>query len=292
MLTCHNRCTLTSNCLCSVQHALSNYNNHYTNHIKIHYYITDDGCTDNTISEANKILGEKNLTVIHANGNAFWAGGMRMAWKCAINSNTYDFFLLLNDDTEVWLNLFSQLMGCHRFAVSNFNKGGLYSGNTTWFDDATRISFGGKILKKGFISRYKRLYPSGTPQKCDIVNANILLVSANVVEDIGIFSDYYVHSSADNDYGVRANKANYPVLITASFCGFCDAENYNISLEKNKLMKMRISERVHYLHYPTHSIRDSLIFSIKWRKTFVPIIIIMYFIQIICPSLYYKLLTL
>lgn len=287
LLTCHNRCELTKRCLKSVLKAQEVYN---CVHQKIvcRFFLTDDKCTDDTVMLAKNILGDR-LTVIHADGNAFWAGGMRLAWRKALETYECNFYLLINDDTEVWDNLFVELFSCHEYALKVCGNGGVYSGNTSWFDDRTKISFGGKVSSGGAFGRFRRLIPNGSPQRCDIVNANILMVSSNVVYKIGIFPTCYIHGAADNDYGMRANHAGLPVLITASFCGSCDADNYNYYNEMKKLKTMSIIERIDYFRFPVRSIHDTLEFSIRWRKCMVPIILLMHYLQLLSPSLYFKL---
>lgn len=291
LLTCHNRCTLTSRCLRSVLRAKSRFNA-IGNSVNLHFFITDDKCSDRTVTEAQEILVDEQLTIVEADGDAFWAGGMRLAWRKALDTGKFDFFLLLNDDTEVWDNLFDELFECHKYALENYGKGGIYSGNTSWFNDIDKISFGGKVAGRGFFSRFYRLKPNGKPQRCNIVNANILMVSANVVDEIGIFPNCYIHGAADNDYGMRANHAGLPVLITSGFCGSCDADNYDYYAEMQKLNNMSILKRIEYFNFPVRSIHDTIAFSIRWRKRMVPLIVAMHLIQIASPSLYYKILSL
>lgn len=288
LLTCHNRCTLTSRCLRSVLRAKSRFNA-IGNSVNLHFFITDDKCSDRTVTEAKEILADEHLTIVEADGDAFWAGGMRLAWRKALDTGKFDFFLLLNDDTEVWDNLFDELFECHKYALENYGKGGIYSGNTSWFQDREKITFGGKVIKGRFFRRFYRLMPNGIPQRCDIVNANILMVPANVVNAIGIFPDCYIHGAADNDYGMRANHAGFPVLITSDFCGSCDADNYDCYAEMKKLNNMSISKRIDYFKFPVRSIHDTIAFAIRWRRCMVPLILMMHYIQILLPALYYKL---
>lgn len=288
LLTCHNRKDLTVACIGSTIRAMENFEGH----ISLHFFLTDDACTDGTPEAAMDAAGDIPMTIIGAGGNAFWAGGMRMAWNKAIEFGGFDFYLLLNDDTEAWDNLFGELLRCDEFAKSTFGKQGIYSGNTSWKHDRTKISFGGKVAGKGLLKRFVRLQPSGVPQHCDIVNGNILMVPNTVVETIGIFPECYIHGAADNDYGMRANKHKLPVLITGGFCGSCDADNYDYLAEMQKLSAMSLKERISYLRFPVRSVHDSLAYSLRWRKLFVPIIAIMRVIQIFSPSLHYKIFNL
>ena len=290
LLTCFNRKDLTISCLSNLKHALLAYNSTFKNNICISVFLTNDGCTDGTPEAVRQCLEGEVLHIIEADGNAYWAGGMRLAWECAIKNGSFDFFLLLNDDTDVWNNLFEELFAAHDYCKKMYSKGGVYSGNTTWKSDYTKRSFGGRKASGFIFKRFYRLYPNGVPQRCDIVNANILMVSREVVDAIGIFPKCYWHGAADNDYGMRANKAGFPVVITSGYCGSCDADNYNLKQECAKISNMTFSQRAEYFSKPTHSVHDQLEFSMRWRKVFVPVILFAYFLHRYIPSLYAFLL--
>lgn len=291
LLTCFNRKDMTTSCLLKLKHARDSYNERALKKISTTIYLTDDKCTDGTPDAVRECMVGEDLYIIEANGNAFWAGGMRLAWREAVKHGGYVFYLLLNDDSDPLDNIFDQLFEAHQYAVEHYGKAGIYSGNTSWKKDHNAITFGGKVAKGRFLKRFERVIPSGQPQPCEIVNANILMVSASVVDKIGIFPDCYKHGAADNDYGKRANKAGLPVLVTSGFCGRCDADNYDYKAETEKLNNMSIKQRVKYFDFPTRSISDTIAFSIRWRRSMVPIILLMHWIHILAPKMYYKLFS-
>lgn len=289
LLTCFNRRKLTISCLEHVLIARNDYNSKESDKIDLSFFVTDDKCTDGTPDAIKDYLKNESLIIIPADGNAYWAGGMRLAWTKAIENGPFDFYLLLNDDTDVWPNLFDELLNTHYFSLNKFSICGIYSGNTTQKGDISKITFGGKKEYGLFFKKHSRLVPNGTPQECDIVNANILLVPHKVVEEVGIFPKYYTHSGADYDYGKRVKKNNFKVFITANFCGSCDADNYNLYVEYMKLKKMSLRERKMYFRNPVHSINDSLKYYKQWRIWYIPLIIIQHFLHVYMPSLYYWL---
>jgi GT2 family glycosyltransferase len=281
---------MTVTCLEKLKIARARYNEFHDTNLIISVFLTDDKCTDGTSDAVRECMEGEDINIIEADGNAFWAGGMRIAWNAAKEKGKFDFYLLLNDDTEVWDNLFEELFDAHMFCVKSVGKGGVYSGNTTWKKDRSKMSFGGKKNKGFFIKRFVWVFPNGTPQRCDIVNANILMVASEVVDAIGIFADYYIHGAADNDYAMRANAAGFPVVVTGDYCGSCDADNYNHRLECDKLNKMSIAQRNKYFSNPVHSIHDKLEFSIRWRKMYVPVIFISHFLHKYFPLVYGRLM--
>ena len=290
LLTCFNRREMTLSCLSKLKKARDTYNNKLDIPIDIEVYLTNDGCTDGTPDAVRLCMSGETINIIEADGNAYWAGGMRLAWNEARKKHDYDFYLLLNDDTDVWDNLFDEMLEAHNFCIKEYGKSGIYSGNTTWRDNHLKMSFGGKKSNKGFLKRFMWVYPNGTPQRCDIVNANILMVAKEVVENVGIFADCYIHGAADNDYAMRVNAAGYPVVVTSGYCGCCDADNYNHEEECKKISKMTLTQRKQYFTNPVHSIHDKWQYTIRWRKSHIPILLITHFLHRYIPSLYGRIM--
>ena len=89
LLTCHNRKAKTIECLKSLFKAIqfSKADSSFS------VYLVDDGSTDGTAEAVLSNFPEVN--VINGSGNLFWAGGMRLAWNTALQSNP-DYYLLLN----------------------------------------------------------------------------------------------------------------------------------------------------------------------------------------------------
>jgi GT2 family glycosyltransferase len=102
LLTCFNRKDKTIACLKSLLLTIENYNHNATDKLNLSIFLTDDACTDGTAKAAKEICQEEDIHIIKGNGNLYWAGGMRMAWNEALkHKQTWNFFLLLNDDTTL-----------------------------------------------------------------------------------------------------------------------------------------------------------------------------------------------
>ena len=106
LLTSYNRKEKTLACLRSV------YSQEDISNVNFEIYLVDDNSTDGT-GQAVKIEFP-NVHVFKGNGDLFWAGGMRYAWREAIKTKkSFDYFLLLNDDTLLlngaFKNLFADL---------------------------------------------------------------------------------------------------------------------------------------------------------------------------------------
>lgn len=192
ILTCFNRKKQTISCLEQLYKSVEKFNNNSKDEIALSVFLTDDGCTDGTSDAIREKFTDRDITILKGNGNLFWAGGMRLAWNSAIKSGKdWDFYLLLNDDTDLLDGTWDELMGAHQYSLANYGKGGVYSGITSAKSDHNKMTYGGDVWVNRLLAKSQRLKPTGTPQRCDMTNANILLVSNEVVKKIGIFSEAY-----------------------------------------------------------------------------------------------------
>lgn len=290
LLTCFNRREKTLSCLKSLFEALDDYNNKSENKIELYVYLTDDACTDGTSDAVRDKFSDKNITILQGTGNLYWAGGMRFAWNEALKKhNEWDFYLLLNDDTDLLDNLFEELLDTHKFCIENYKQSGIYSGITSSKSDHNKMTYGGDIWKNKFLGTSMRLKPIGRPQLCDITNANILLVSKEVVDKIGIFWKGYIHGRADNDYSNQARKKGIPVLLTANFCGRCDNDHKSSNEIADIVKRMSLSERKKYFSHPIRSNNDYLKYIRRNMPFRYPMVYIGRILNVYFPKFYYKL---
>ncbi|WP_421811684.1 glycosyltransferase family 2 protein [Flagellimonas sp.] len=280
LLTCFNRKEKTVASLTALYKAYKESSNVW----EMSIYLTDDGSTDGTSEAVSHNFPEVNI--LKGTGELYWAGGMRNSWSEALKGE-YDAFLLLNDDTYVYPHLFDAVIKTHEFSVSNYGMGGVYVG-TTVDADTKKISYGGSIFKNRFLAKMKRLAPQNIPVPCELGNANILWVSKNVVDEIGMLADGYVHGMADYDYTLRASKNNLPVLIMPGKVGECVNDHRDPYL---RFMKLSLKDRYKMLHNPigfdfvsqTHHMKKH--FPIR-----LPIFLLTGYFKVLCPRLYYQLL--
>ena len=272
LITSYNRKDKTVKCLRALFRALNSQS------INIEVFLTDDNSTDNTKGEVNKQFPEVNI--LSGTGFLYWAGGMRLAWEKA-KRDDFDGFLLLNDDTYVSDNVFEELLSCHKYAIEELGHKGIYIGST--HDGNMNFSYGGSIMKNSIFNTSKILKPNGKIQHCERGNANIMLVSKDVVEKIGILSADYQHSVADYDYTLKASRSNIPVLTTANYCG---------TAQRNKdkyqsFLNLSYQERLKMLNSPTgFCFRDQVTYMKRFYPLRVPLLYLGALLKIVFPSVY------
>ena len=277
LLTCHNRKNKTIACLQSF------YSAKKPSHFSVDVYLTDDGSTDDTSETIAEMFPSVN--VIKGNGNLFWAGGMRLAWEIAMKNKSYDKYLLLNDDVVLRSDFFYRFQETDTYALKHFGKQGIYSGSTIDMK-SNKITYGASRIKSFlFIVKTYRIEPTDKPQKCDITNANILWVSKEAVETLGVFDARYTHGIADYDYSMKARKKNIPVLLTAGVCGEC-THDHGKNWRNNEYS---LKERIAYLKSPKGlAYNEYLYYVSKHFPFFVPYTFIMLWLKTLFPFFWEK----
>ena len=256
IVTCYNRCEKTLKCLKSLIGALNHYNSISEQELYLELFITDDGCTDNTFSEIEiNIKNAVPVTVIKGSGSLYWAGGMRSAWNEA-RKRKWDYFFLLNDDTELRDYVFVELFNADSYCQGKYQKKGIYSGITCAPNDESRITYGGYVWRNKAKATISLLNASGNIQECDMANANILLVHQSVVDSIGVFYEEYIHSYADFDYSLVAKEKGFPVVVTANICGECEYDHLSKTDYLKQICSMSLSNRKKHFSHPLHSNQD------------------------------------
>ena len=292
LLTCHNRKAKTEKCLSSLGCALKRYNeeHHGNERVILEVFLTDDGCTDGTAEVARGVVDYAPLHILKGDGNLYWAGGMRFCWREAMKRHSeWDYYLLINDDTEMMDNLFYELFNAQTYAREHFGKEGLVSGITCATDDPTKLTYGGDITINHLLGANRRLFPNGQPQLCDKTNANILLVPTFVVDKMGIFYEGYIHGRADSDYSIMARRKGFPVVLTANFCGKCDFDQTDARVSAEKVVNMTLKERKAYFKHPLHSTKEFLTVIRRTAPLRLPIVWIGRMINLYFPKFYYRI---
>lgn len=291
LLTCFNRKDKTVMCLSKLYEAVRSYNSKNLQYqIALEVFLVDDGCTDGTADEVRSRFHAQKIQIIRGDGTLYWAGGMRLAWAEAYKRHQErDFYLLLNDDTYVFPNLFEELFQAHQFSLEKYCKAGIYSGITRSAMAPYQMTYGGSIWTSKWKGVTKMLIPKGFPQMCDVVNANVLLVHQDVVDKVGMFCEDYQHGIADYDYGIRVRKHSLPALVTGGFCGVCENDHHSTSAMAAHIIGMTLKDRKQYFQHPIHSNKDYLRFIRNTSPMRFPLVWLGRMLNVYFPKIYYRI---
>jgi len=225
LMTVFNRREITLKCLRIL------YKQKLPTGFTIDTYLTDDGSTDGT-SEA--IKQEFPLVkIVEGDGNLFWNRGTLKAWSEAEKKN-YDFYLWLNDDTELLEGAIEELI----HSYERYSKDTIIVGYTL-SSDLKEVTYGPSNKNGRVIKEFNGIIP------CPTFNGNIVLIPREAYNLLGKNDSYYTHGLGDNDYGLRANEKGIIPYTTSKAIGICDR---HISLPKWCNRDVPVLERLKYLY--------------------------------------------
>lgn len=179
LMTVHNRRATTIACLERLLPQL---------HAEDKVFIVDDGSTDGTREAVESLggSGDKRIRLVQGSGNLYWAKGMALAWRTAIDDGPNAGFLWLNDDAMLSTDALRKM-----WAV----------------DDGKGLIVGQLVDSMG-----KEVYGLNVN---GWVNGNFVYVPRKVYEKVGMICGGYAHAWADSDYAMRCKK----VGVSITSCG-------------------------------------------------------------------------
>ncbi len=300
LITVFNRKEKTLKCLESVRNSLLQASVKH----EISVFLTDDGSTDGTAEAVKNFNDNPNdegtfrIRILQGDGNLYWNGGMINSWKAAINScEGFDGFLWLNNDTEILPGFWDELQEADEYCRSKYRKGGIYVGSTcgrnndnpnhygNW--NGRKLSYGGFNYVSKITLKDEFVVPNGSFQECQCAHGNLTYISKDVVKEMGIFTDEYIHSGGDHDYTYRAYKKGFHLIVLPSFVGIC--ENDHSKDAYKSLSKMTLKERIAAMKSPLgFNIHNTLIFQRRCFPYRYPFVWLACWLKILFPRLSWK----
>jgi GT2 family glycosyltransferase len=186
--------------------------------VQLTVFLVEDGCTDGTGEAVRAAYPQVRL--LHGDGSLYWNGGMRVAFAAALRDG-FDGYLLLNDDTRLDDDALSRLVAC--------SERQLVAGGPAIVVGSTRsplngrLSYGGILRKRrGFSVVFEKVEPRADEAiACDTMNGNIVLIPAAVAAVVGNLEARFHHHFGDLDYGLRARRAGFAVMVAPGYLGEC-----------------------------------------------------------------------
>jgi len=183
------------------------------------HFIVDDNSSDGTSEAIRRYFPFVNI--LHGNGALYWAGGMRHCFSRIKGICSYDFLIAYNDDCIFKPNSIKDLLSGFE---PSFGRVGIVVGSLL-NPNNRRISYGGRVLrwKSCWLPpSFNLAIPSVDNYiEVDSLNMNLCCIKFSLVNHIGFLDKHYSHSIADYDFGLRAKKAGYRILLAPSTLGYC-----------------------------------------------------------------------
>jgi len=232
-MTCYNRKESTLACLSKIkaQENIGDIN------LKIH--LVDDGCTDGT-GEAVRTLFP-DIKLLKGNGELYWGGGMRLAFREALKEN-YDYYLWLNDDTMLYPHAVRTIYDTSRHLKKEIGQDTILTGALR--DSTTGVlTYGGSIRRRFWSPRsYILVPPSNKPEPCDVINGNCVLIPQKITKSVGNICKEFTHRGGDFDYSLRAKSKGFSSWVAPGYLGTCPRNSLVGTYRDDKLpFKTRIA---------------------------------------------------
>jgi GT2 family glycosyltransferase len=184
--------------------------------------LVDDGSTDGTTAAVKDAFGDR-IDVVYGSGQLYWAAGMAEAERRA-RLGSPDYLLWLNDDVELRKSAIQVLL-----ETARENPHCVVAGAVEEFG-SDQIAYSGVNRQDWHPMRFRMVSPSGVATPTDTMHGNVVLVPRAVYETVSVDGEFG-HAYADYDYGLRARKAGYGVVLAPHVVGCCSSNPITGSFE-------------------------------------------------------------
>lgn len=214
LTTCHNRRNSTLKVLDDL------YEQKLPVGVVLSHVIVDDGSTDGTAEAVHHRFPD--VEIVAGNGHLYWAGGMRHGWEHSVASKEFDYLFVYNDDVRLFKTAINDLLEACKSLPGQDN---IYvmAGSFRNYDNG-HTTYGGRRRSSAWhpLKFAQLVEPDGTLQRADTLNMNGALISRGALRKIGFLADYFVHSAADFEYGLRMVNSGGSVYVAGKHIGTCE----------------------------------------------------------------------
>ncbi len=186
--------------------------------VELTVFLVDDASTDGTAVAVEEQFPMVRL--LRGDGSLWWVGAMRVAFDAAM-AEDFDSYVWWNDDTHLTEDALLRLMNCANEVKQE--KGPAIIVGSTCDPDTGARTYGGWIERRDWY-RFALLPVEPDDQRptaVDTMNGNLVLIPAAVAKVCGNMERKFRHRLADHDYGLRAKKAGFPIIVAPGYLGTC-----------------------------------------------------------------------
>jgi GT2 family glycosyltransferase len=239
ILSCFNRKQKTLACLAAL------YQQNKLPEIQLDVYLVDDASTDGTAAAIQQTYPE--VKVIPGTGGLFWNGGMHLAFGQAIAIG-YDYYLWLNDDTLLYPTALETLLETATTLAEKGERQAIVA-SSTCNPETGELTYGGVVHNSWWHPlKFKCIPPTDTPQRCDTMYGNCVLIPQTVVYQLGNLESEFTHYAGDFDYGLRAYQQDCSVWVAPGYLATCYRNPPEESIWQSQ--KMSLKERFKKVFQP------------------------------------------
>jgi GT2 family glycosyltransferase len=174
--------------------------------------IVDNGSTDDSVDRISRAF--PNIEIISLTANTGYAAGNNIGISRAIALGA-DYIFILNNDTIVSPSCLKELIS---FAGTS-KKIGMVGPKMYCMDPSDLLFSKGsfvlwkqaKTFHRGMFQPETSLSSDDIPEQVDFISGCGVLVSKQLIDEIGVFDEVFFLNYEDAEWGIRAQRAGYEV---------------------------------------------------------------------------------
>jgi GT2 family glycosyltransferase len=149
-----------------------------------------------------------------------------------------DYLLWLNDDVVLDPDALKRLLATFAVLCASRQPLSVVVGSTR--DSQTGATTYGGFRRTSRLRRmdFARVAPTDTPQSCDTMNGNVVLIPRSVYSIVGNIDEKLRYAMGDLDYGLRARSAGCQVFLAPGHVGTC-SENPRAGTWRDETLSRR-----------------------------------------------------
>lgn len=178
---------------------------------EIQIVVVDNASTDDSLNDLYNMWGQnKNITIISLDENYGFSKANNVGIEWARKEH-FEYFLLLNNDTEVAEDAIEHMVNEQKKTGAIVVPKILYADrpDIIWCAGGNFSKLIWKPLQRGLGQKDRGQYNQN--EKCDFANGCAMLISEDIVKEIGFLDERFFLYYEDVEYSLKARRQGIPV---------------------------------------------------------------------------------